>query len=38
MSQEYEKLSSITSFCARIYGKRKGEVKSDEMKNHLGEG
>lgn len=29
--------SIVTPFCARIYGKRRGKVKSDEMKNHLGE-
>lgn len=37
MSQEYEKLSSINSFCARIYGKRRGKAKSDEIKSNLGE-
>lgn len=30
-------VSIVTSFCARIYGKRRGKVKSDEIKNHLGE-
>lgn len=40
MNQEYEKLSPyshITSFCARVYGKRRGKVKSDEIKSSLGE-
>lgn len=31
-------ISIVTSFCARIYGKRRGKVKSDEIKSNLGEG